>query len=296
MRCPKCSYLSYDDVERCRNCGYDFALATSPREPEVQIVDEPTHEPRTWEPSRRRRPSALDTTPPAEGAALDLPLFEDPSIADLPPVVIPPAGPPLSVRRKLEITRPHLRHDPTALEPSPPGTPGTPGTPVFDWPDETPSPERALATEGQAPVDDGRLEERPEGLGARMRAGLVDAALLLTIDAAVVWLTLRVAAVQPEEWRLLPLVPLLGFLFLLDAAYLVTFTAASGQTIGKMLSGVRVVYGEQGRVPFGHAVLRSVVVLLCAIPLGLGLLPLFLDGSRRGVHDRLAGTRVVSAD
>ena len=27
MRCPKCSYLSYDDVERCRNCGYDFALA-----------------------------------------------------------------------------------------------------------------------------------------------------------------------------------------------------------------------------------------------------------------------------
>ena len=109
------------------------------------------------------------------------------------------------------------------------------------------------------------------------------------------WLTFRVAGVTSEEWRLLPLVPLGGFLFLLDTAYLVTFTAASGQTIGKMLSGVRVVYGDHGRVPFGHAVLRSVIVLLCVLPAGLGLVPLFLDASRRGAHDRLAGTRVVPA-
>ncbi|HTV02899.1 MAG TPA: RDD family protein, partial [Luteitalea sp.] len=267
MRCPKCGYLSYDDVERCRNCGYDFALATSPREPDAPTVDDPTHEPRTWEPSRRRRPSALDTTPPAEGAALDLPLFEDPGLADLPPVVIPPAGPPLSVRRKVEIPRAQLRHGPAAIEPS---APGTPGTPAFDWPEETPSPDLDRRIEVDVPVTqtDGGAEEHPEGLGARIRAGLVDAALLVAIDVAVVWLTLRVAAVQPEEWRLLPLVPLVGFLFLLDAAYLVTFTAASGQTIGKMLSGVRVVYGDHGRVPFGHAVLRSVVVLLCAVPLG----------------------------
>ena len=295
MRCPKCSYLSYDDVERCRNCGYDFSLATSPREPDTPTVDDPTHEPRTWEPSRRRRPSALETMPPAEGAALDLPLFEEPGLPELPPVVIPPAGPPLSVRRKLEITRPHLRHDPAALASS---APGTPGTPAFDWPDDTPSPEtgRRADVDGPLPISDSHIEERPDGLGPRIRAGVVDAALLLAIDAAVVWLTLRVAAVQPEEWRLLPLVPLVGFLFLLDAAYLVTFTAASGQTIGKMLSGVRVVYGDHGRVPFGHAVLRSVVVLVCAVPLGLGLLPLFLDGARRGVHDRLAGTRVVPVD
>ena len=41
MRCPKCSYLSYDDVERCRNCGYDFALATTPREPELPVPVDP---------------------------------------------------------------------------------------------------------------------------------------------------------------------------------------------------------------------------------------------------------------
>ena len=73
MRCPKCSYLSYDDVERCRNCGYDFALAASPREPDVPLVVDPEHERRSWEPSRRRRVPGLDTTPPAEGAALPEP-------------------------------------------------------------------------------------------------------------------------------------------------------------------------------------------------------------------------------
>ena len=69
MRCPKCSYLSYDDVERCRNCGYDFSLATTPREAEPTVAVDPTHEPRTWEPSRRRRPGVMDATAAAPRAA-----------------------------------------------------------------------------------------------------------------------------------------------------------------------------------------------------------------------------------
>jgi uncharacterized RDD family membrane protein YckC len=285
MRCPKCSYLSYDDVERCRNCGYDFALATTPREPEAPVPVDPTHEPRTWEPTRRRRPVSMDTPPPAEGGPLDLPLFEEPSAPEPPPVVIPPAGPPLSVRRKVEISRPPARVDPMldSVEP--------PASPAFDWPDEVTTPATPNFDAALAPseVDAG------EWLGARIKAGLIDAVVLGSIDLVVLWLTLRVAGVSLAEWRLLPLVPLGGFLFLLDTAYLVTFTAASGQTIGKMLCGVRVVYGEHGRVPFGHAVLRSVAVLLCVIPAGLGLLPVFMDPERRGAHDRLAGTRVVPA-
>ena len=55
---------------------------------------------------------------------------------------------------------------------------------------------------------------------------MIDGAVLLATDLLVLWLTMRVAGVSREEWRLLPLVPLVGFLFLLDTAYLVTFTAA----------------------------------------------------------------------
>ncbi len=295
MRCPKCSYLSYDDVERCRNCGYDFALATPPREPESPMPVEGARDPRTWEPSRRRRPVSMDTPAPAEGGPLDLPLFEEPLAPEPPPVAIPPAGPPLSVRRKIDIAR-----TPTRVEPmSAPEV--APAASAFDWADEPTSPDMPAIAR-----DPGRLEETSlaststassaaDDLGPRLRAGLIDGAVLLATDLLVLWLTMRVAGVSREEWRLLPLVPLVGFLFLLDTAYLVTFTAASGQTIGKMLTGRRVVYGESSRVPFGHAVLRSVALLLCVIPAGLGLLPLFLDPERRGAHDRLAGTRVVPA-
>lgn len=289
MRCPKCSYLSYDDVERCRNCGYDFALASVPHEPEPAAPEDPTHEARAWEPTRRRRPGTMDTPFPTEGGPLDLPLFEEPAVPELPPVAIPPAGPPLSVRRKIEVTRPPARVDPAAGPLDPPAAPA-----AFDWPEEPTAPDlpvvEALGTPASSDAPAG------DALGLRLRAGAIDAAILIAIDLVVLWLTLRVADVTMDEWRLLPLVPLVGFLFLLDTAYLVTFTAASGQTIGKMLSGLRVVYGDQGRVPFGHAVLRSVAVLLCAIPAGLGLLPLFMDAERRGAHDRLAGTRVVPAD
>lgn len=288
MRCPKCSYLSYDDVERCRNCGYDFSLAATPRETEAPIPVDPTREPRAWEPTRRRRPMSMDTPAPTEGGPLDLPLFDEAAGPEPPPVVIPPAGPPLSVRRKVETSRPPpMRMDAIGDADDPPAS-----SPAFDWPDE-PAP---AAPQVRPEPAAGTAIQPSDGLAARVRAGAIDAVVLGSIDLLVLWLTLRVAGVTVDEWRLLPVVPLLGFLFLLDTAYLVTFTAASGQTIGKMASKLRVVYGDHGRVPFGHAVLRAVALLLCVIPAGLGLLPLFMDTERRGAHDRLAGTRVVPAD
>ena len=159
MRCPKCSYLSYDDVERCRNCGYDFALATTAREPEPPVPVDPTGHPRTWEPSRRRRSVSMDTPSPDEGGPLDLPLFEEPTAPEPPPVAIPPAGPPLSVRRKVDITRTPARVDPT---PTP-----SPAASAFDWPDEPTTPEmpaivpRILDASASRPCQTSRHRHRP---------------------------------------------------------------------------------------------------------------------------------------
>ena len=27
MKCPKCSYIGFEEADRCRNCGYEFALS-----------------------------------------------------------------------------------------------------------------------------------------------------------------------------------------------------------------------------------------------------------------------------
>ena len=324
MRCPKCSYLSYEEVERCRNCGYDFALAVPPEAAEAPTLDLPGA-PRTWEAHRSRTPRAPTDlmAPDDEGAAVDLPLFDAPLHADTPgesadsaaptasmrppptsprtepvapPMPIPPSSPPLVVRRSVDVTRPA----PTPGPARPPSRARDVASPALDFddptspmaPDELPTP-----AEGTAWVADDRSSPDEDvggaSVGPRVLAGAVDVALLLGIDALVVWLTLRLLGLDVGDWARLPLAPLCGFLFLLDTSYLVTFTAASGQSLGKMMTGLRVVSEGGGRVPFGHAVVRSVVLLLCAIPAGLGLVPVLLDAHGRGLHDRVAGTRVI---
>ena len=37
MKCPKCGYLGFERVERCRNCGYDFSLTSPITVPDVAI-------------------------------------------------------------------------------------------------------------------------------------------------------------------------------------------------------------------------------------------------------------------
>lgn len=45
MKCPKCGYLGFEQAERCRNCGYEFALATRHSEPELSLrADSATRE------------------------------------------------------------------------------------------------------------------------------------------------------------------------------------------------------------------------------------------------------------
>jgi uncharacterized RDD family membrane protein YckC len=132
----------------------------------------------------------------------------------------------------------------------------------------------------------------------RAAAALLDAIILAAIHLAVVYLTLRVAGVGRDEIRILPAVPLASFLALLAVGYLVSFTAAGGQTIGKMAAGIRVIPIEEaddgsGRVPVESAVIRAVALLISVLPAGLGLLPALLTPDRRTLPDRLADTRVV---
>ena len=88
--------------------------------------------------------------------------------------------------------------------------------------------------------------------------------------------------------------PLFAFLLVQNGGYLVAFTAG-GQTLGKMLAGIKVVSTEPLSPPdFGRAFIRELVWLVLAAPVGLGLLTV-LSRDRREVHDRFAGTRVVRA-
>ena len=266
MRCPKCRYISFERVERCRNCGYDFSFT-----PETPSSDLPLRD----ADSEIEGPLADFSIEKSD----DLPLFEPPAEVWRAATArtSPTPRAPLGVRRSTALARAtvtspqesaRLVLEPSAAEPRGDRLPDSAG--------------------GQSPA----------GAPRRLFAGIIDLAIIAGVDAAVLYLTLRLLDLSLDHVLILPLVPFVGFLLVLNGGYLAAFTAACGQTIGKMAAGIRVVAapegeGRGGRVSFGFAALRTVAYLASALPAGLGFVPAFIGRERRGLHDRLAETRVV---
>lgn len=299
MKCPKCGYLGFEEVERCRNCGYEFSLTTAASSvPELRI------RPAASEPSPLDDLSLIDaaTAPPPEmrmadaapelnrvngvtaerRAGSELPLFS-PTIPDDEPLITRPSPPrpPLSVRRatpetprpRQETTRPQALELSLELGEPPSVTPAARAS-TAEWPDARP--ERAASA----------------SISMRLVAAVIDLAILLAVDVAVVYFTMQICGISLQDAAILPRGPLIAFLLVQNGGYLVAFTAG-GQTLGKMVAGIRVVGTESaGALDFGRAFTRTLVWLVLAVPAGLGFLTLF-SRDHRGLHDRFAGTRVV---
>jgi uncharacterized RDD family membrane protein YckC len=296
MKCPKCHYISFDEVDRCRNCGYDFRLVQERTEgPELSLRDpappigppddlplaHATMTPAGVEPRPVR---SIAATPPGG----ELPLFDAPvrGVDDTPLLTVPaPPRAPLAVRRStIDATKP----EGSRAEPAPAAGAGRPHR-------REPPPADVASRRG---VPDAGARREPDALPpsaswARLGAAVLDAAILGGIDLAVAFFTLRLTGLTFAQVGQLSLVPLAAFLLLLDGGYLVGFTTASGQTIGKMLTGVRVVADTTQRVPLGSAVARTAAMLLTVLSLGVGYVPALAGRDRRALHDRLSGTRVV---
>ncbi|MBK1727116.1 hypothetical protein CKO13_08805 [Halorhodospira neutriphila] len=94
-------------------------------------------------------------------------------------------------------------------------------------------------------------------------------------------------AVAPGDW--------LYRLYLLALAYLflVGFWARDGRTLGLLAWRLRIV-DARGRPPgLARASARFALALLSWLPAGAGYLWSLLDGERRTLHDRWAGTWLV---
>ena len=295
MRCPKCQYISFDDSTRCRNCGYEFSLS----EPDTPL-DLPIK--RTNEPIGPLADLRLGSAPAAPLASsahadagppsarrtvtpdrLDLPLFNEDA-----PLVSARAVPrvPLGVRRAAPAVRPR------PAEPRPEEA-------DLQFPEGSSRgrlPRRAQANE---PSEEATAGAGRAPAGLRMAGAAIDGLILGSIDAAVLSFTLQLCGLTFREVAALPPVPIAAFLLLLNGGYLTIFTAAGGQTIGKMIAGTRVVASSAGdgpaRVPFGAAFVRACASLLSILPAGAGFFMALFRADGRALHDTLADTRVIRA-
>ncbi len=84
--------------------------------------------------------------------------------------------------------------------------------------------------------------------------------------------------------------------FLIGVAYFVGFWATTGQTLGKMAMGIKVISTDGSPVSRGKAFLRYLGYIVSGLVLSLGFIWAAFDEKRQGWHDKIAGTYVVPKD
>jgi uncharacterized RDD family membrane protein YckC len=280
MKCPKCGYLGFDDVDRCRNCGYDFSLVAVP-DPELEIRSSNAPPPGLDDLALIDAAADAETAPPAPTPVLTRLPFNAEAGDDLPLITKPsPPRAPLSVRRATPELPRARAETPRAAQldlADPAGAAGRPG----------------LIGANRGSTEPSADSTAPAGLLVRLVAVAIDFTILLAIDVLVVYFTMQICGLTAADLDVLPKAPLMAFFIVQNGGYLVAFTAG-GQTLGKMAMGIKVIStGASEQIDVSHSLLRTVVWLLLAVPAGLGFLTALFSPERRGLHDRFAGTRVI---
>jgi uncharacterized RDD family membrane protein YckC len=157
---------------------------------------------------------------------------------------------------------------------------------------------RAVAGRVHEKAREQPIDLRYEGLVTRAIAFALDAAvinLVAIVVAAGVALALSVLSVSNSLDAVLIAVG--GALFLTwSVTYFVTFWSTTGQTPGSRLMRIMVRAADDGGIiKPRRAAVRFAGMVLAAIPLLAGFLPILFDERRRGLHDMLARTVVVEA-
>jgi len=206
------------------------------------------------------------------------------------PLVDVPASPspPLAVRRRQESGRSRARpivspHDPQL------------GPFERDLLQDLRRLEQRVAERARADSEPAAHVDAGVSPGVRLTSAGIDLVLLGGISAFVVWATLRLCDLDVQQASSLPVLPLFAFLLLVASGYLLMFTVAGGQTVGKMLTHIRVVAGDDetavGLTP-RQAAMRALLTVPSVLALGAGFVPALL-GQGPAIHDRLSHTRVV---
>jgi uncharacterized RDD family membrane protein YckC len=169
--------------------------------------------------------------------------------------------------------------------------------------------QNAYSQEPPSLEDSGEEEARPStpegtrrgGFWLRSMALAMDSVILLLLMAIFIVLGFLILSMGGTGQREIPLLRQVGIVlpttlplgFVLALSYFTFFHGTWGQTIGKMIFGLRVVGLSGQPMTFSRALMRSLAYFVSAIPFFFGFLWAGLTSSKRSWHDALAGTIVI---
>lgn len=136
-----------------------------------------------------------------------------------------------------------------------------------------------------------RSATRPAGFWIRVVAALVDLVIFALVQFSLGLVAGRAWGLDIDAGPVLHGMVLL-FTLLFAALYTTVLHSMGGQTIGKLLVGVRVMGVDGEPLTAGAALLRWFACFVSLIPLGGGFLMAGLRRDKRGLHDLIAGSRV----
>jgi uncharacterized RDD family membrane protein YckC len=212
--------------------------------------------------------------PPAAAPRPTPPTFEAPRPAAAPPPSPAPASAPAPAPTPLPSGRPASMR-----------TPELPSVTVIDRiPIPEPSPEVILASK--------LSRAQPAGFGIRLAAMLIDAALVTFVSIPVWIVAQTVLGGSPVVAGFL--VP--GIMGLLSTLYTLVFWATKGATPGKIFLKLRILGAKSAATEglgWGTAIVRALGYMVSGALLGIGFLLVLFTSQKQGLHDLIAGTRVV---
>jgi uncharacterized RDD family membrane protein YckC len=149
---------------------------------------------------------------------------------------------------------------------------------------------------GPQAVEAARLARaRPAGFWVRVVAMLVDTALVGTVSVALA-AAFAVGGLTATAPSGLIAFAIWGVVMVVSFAYPIVFWATKGSTPGKMLFHLAVVTASNKPgtgIGWGPAIVRGLGYVASSAIFGVGFLLVAFTSQKQGLHDLIAGTRVL---
>jgi len=147
------------------------------------------------------------------------------------------------------------------------------------------------------------------GFASRLLAMIIDTVILVLAYVGLTWFisvaikllpigrvfgfSLSALLGQEGSGQLVSSETVIAVLTLSTIVYYVFFWTMTGQTLGMILLGLRVVTIEGRRLTVWRAIIRFIGYIIAALPFFLGFAWILVDNRRQGWHDKIAGTYVA---
>jgi len=130
------------------------------------------------------------------------------------------------------------------------------------------------------------------GFGKRLVAAVIDLIIFAIVVNILQIFIFRNGFLSPRELDAMKLLfsTLCGL-----AYYIIMWARFDGATIGKKILKIKIVNDDGSALTDQAVILRFLGYILSAIPLLLGFFWILWDREKKGWHDKIAKTRVISA-